>query len=626
MRSRAKILLLSGIASAALLCAGTGQAQPSAPAERATAVPADSDAAQDATFAEFVSALPAQYLAITPELATLYGIDEGVAGPMASEALSDYGPQGVASAGQSTLEIYTALNRFDPARLNSANRLTYAVVHTEMKNAIDVSQTVSYGRLSPGFFRTYQIDQFIGAHILLLNLMTSAQPASTAREADAFLIRLDGIPKALSDLSQAIEMDAAKGVVPPDFVLDKVIASITTAVVPAPKDNAIIVALRSKLAEHDLDADGRFAARAEEIVGDQLYPAFRDLRATLERLRKTAPHDAGIWRLPNGPALYQALIKQQSNTDLSGEEIHALGLADVDRILGEMDAILVEQNYRKGSVADRMRALAVNPRFLYPPTPEGKAAVIDVLNQQMRDISARLDDWFGVKPTHGVEVRMVPAYQEATASSASYDPPALDGSRPGTYWINLRDMKNLPIWSVKSDTFHEVVPGHHLQTSIALGQGETPLIRNLLVNSPFSEGWALYAELLAKEMGMYSDDPFGDLGRLRWELHRAVRLVVDTGMHAKKWSREQAIAYSAETTGMDIDSIEQEVERYAVIPGQALSYKIGMFKILELRDRAKAALGPKFDIRTFHDAILVNGPMPLDVLEQQIDAWIADQK
>ncbi len=614
---------------AALGCAATGHAQPSEPVEGTRSASAGDEAGavatEDAAFDTFIAAMPGQYLAITPELATLYGIEEAAAGVSFNAMLSDYGPEGVAAVHQSTLDLCAALEMFDPARLDAENRLTYAIVHTELKNAIDVSQTVSYGRLSPGFFRTYQIDQFIGAHIILLNLMASAQPASSEREAEEFLTRLSGIAKALADLSQATEMDATKGVVPPDFVLDKVMASITTAVAPAPKDNAIIGALRSKLAEHHLDADGRVAARAETIIGNQLYPAFRALRASLEKLRKTAPHDAGIWRLPNGKILYQALIKQQSNSDLSGDAIHALGLADVDRILGEMDEILVAQNYREGSVAERMRALAADSRFLYPPTPEGKAAVVEVLNQQMQDIGARLDDWFGVKPTHKVEVRRVPSYQEATAASASYDPPALDGSRPGIYWINLRDMANLPIWSVKSDTFHEVVPGHHLQTSIALGQGETPLIRNLLVNSPYSEGWALYAERLAKEMGLYENDPFGDLGRLRWELHRAVRLVVDTGMHAKKWSRERAIAYSAVTTGMDMDSIEQEVERYAVIPGQALSYKIGMFKILELRERARAALGPKFDIRSFHDEILAKGPMPLDVLEQQIDAWIAKQ-
>jgi len=581
---------------------------------------------RDIAFKELLGEITQDYFAVVPELATFYGVDSATSGEKNAIRLSDYGPSGIKESRKATQDILSRLSAFETTGLNKANLTTRSILRAELANAVEASQTVNYGRLIPGMFRVYQLDQFIGAHTFLLRLLAATQPVTSEAEAHAYIERLSNLPKALSGLADAMHFDAQKGVIPPDFALQKIIASIETAVASPPRENPLVMSFTQKLEVANLDKNRTLADRASDIVSNSVYPAFQSLVLTLKELRSKAVHDAGIWRLPNGEKLYQALIQQQAGTALSADEIHELGLAEVDRISAEMDTILRQENYMEGSVAERMLALSNDTRFLYPNTHAGKADIIAVLNDQMAEINQELPNWFGVLPQDAIEVRQVPAYQEATSASAAYDAPAVDGSRPGIYWINLRDTAMVPIWSVKSDTYHEATPGHHLQISIAQRQANIPLMQNLLSNGAYVEGWALYAEYLAKEMGMYKNDPYGDLGRLRWELHRAVRLVVDTGIHAKRWSREKAISYSMTVGGFDAATAEQEVERYAVLPAQALSYKMGMLKILELRTKAKTELGDAFDIRLFHDAVLLNGPMPMDILENIINNWIIEHR
>jgi uncharacterized protein (DUF885 family) len=289
-----------------------------------------------------------------------------------------------------------------------------------------------------------------------------------------------------------------------------------------------------------------------------------------------------------------------------------------------MDPLLKSIGYTEGTVGARMGEMLKDPEYIYPNTPEGKAQLMADMKADLALADARLPEWFGKLPDQDVVIRAVPAHREQSVSGAFYDSPSMDGSRPGTYWISLADTQTLPSYSLQTLTYHEANPGHHLQTILGLDDS-LPILNTIFYSNAAGEGWGLYAEYLASEMGLYENDPVDDLGRLQAELHRAVRLVVDTGMHAMGWSREKAIEYSVAIEGIHISEASEEIERYAVWPGQALGYKLGMLKILELRKRAQEQLGERFDIRTFHDAILEQGALPLNVMEEKIDKWIADQ-
>ena len=379
-----------------------------------------------------------------------------------------------------------------------------------------------------------------------------------------------------------------------------------------------------KMLESLKDSPVEWAEEVQALVRDVVYPANARLAARLESLRPEAVSDAGIWRLPDGEALYRAMILHMTDTTLEPLEIHELGLAEVDRITGEMDALLGAEGYTEGSVGERMAALGEEERFLYPNDASGKEQLIADLNAQLEEIAPLLRDWFQTVPKQEVVVKAVPPQAEESSSGGYYDAPAADGSRPGTYWINLRDTAIWPAFSLKTLTYHEANPGLHFQTAVGMGL-DTPILQTVLFSNGFGEGWALYAEALAKEMGLYESDPYGDLGRLQDELHRAIRLVVDTGMHALQWTREEAIRYMIETEGAHPTEAEAEVDRYVVWPGQALGYKIGMLEIQRLRDRAAGELGEWFDIRRFHDELLKDGGVPLQVLEDKVERWIEEE-
>jgi uncharacterized protein (DUF885 family) len=301
-------------------------------------------------------------------------------------------------------------------------------------------------------------------------------------------------------------------------------------------------------------------------------------------------------------------------------------LDEVARISKEMDVILKANGYNEGSVGDRMTALAEEPRFLYADSDEGRAQLLAALNGYIAEMELRMPEQFATKPPYAVEVRRIPVEVQDSAAGGQYTSPSIDGSKPGIYWINLADMKANSKFDLKSLTYHEAIPGHHWQIALNLAQEQLPLLRRIAPYNAYAEGWGLYSELVAYEMGMYKDDAFGNLGRLKAELFRSVRLVVDTGMHAKKWTREQAIQYMAQTTGTASSDVISEIERYMAWPGQALGYKLGMLKIVELRELARTELGAQFDIRAFHDLVLLSGAVPMKVLEQKVKHWITSQK
>jgi uncharacterized protein (DUF885 family) len=317
------------------------------------------------------------------------------------------------------------------------------------------------------------------------------------------------------------------------------------------------------------------------------------------------------------------MLRQQTTTEYTPEQIHALGLSEVARITSEMDALLRAQGLTAGSVGERMRALGQDARFLFPNDDDGRRQALARFQLILDEVSARMPEYFRTQPAKRLTVERVPEALERGSSGAYYQQASMDGSRPGTFFANLRDMSELPQWDMKTLAYHEGIPGHHFQISIALGLKDLPLIRQQTLYTAYAEGWALYAEQLAAEIGMYKDDPWGDLGRLQLELLRAARLVVDTGLHAEGWSREQAIDYMVSTTGSPASDMTSEVERYMAAPGQACAYKVGELKILALREKARAALGARFDLKDFHAVVLENGGVPLTLLEQLVDEWIA---
>jgi len=342
--------------------------------------------------------------------------------------------------------------------------------------------------------------------------------------------------------------------------------------------------------------------------------------------RAGATHDAGVWRLPDGEAYYDWGIRSYTTSTLSGAEIHALGLEQVAELSARADVLLKAQGLSQGTVGERISALGKDPSQLYPNTDAGKEQLLADLNAQMAEMAVRLPEYFGRIPVAPVEIRRVPTFIEAGAPGGYYNSPALDGSRPGAYYINLRDTSEWPRMQLPTLTYHEASPGHHHQIALQQEQPGRPLLMQVLGFSAYSEGWALYSEQLADEMGVYEGNPIGQIGYLQSLLFRATRLVADSGLHHKRWSREQTIRYMVETLGDSETAVTTEVERYCVWPGQASSYKVGHNKWVELRARAQAALGDRFDIRAFHDAGMNAGGVPLTVLDKIMTDWIASQR
>jgi uncharacterized protein (DUF885 family) len=375
------------------------------------------------------------------------------------------------------------------------------------------------------------------------------------------------------------------------------------------------------------DAERRdFQTRVETAINSAVYPSYQKLIDYFKGVLAKTTTDDGVWKLPDGDAFYAYVLCHNTTTTLKPNELHELGLREVGRIEGEMRVLLDSNGFAGQPIGAAMDKLAKDPRFLYPSDDDGRKAALAEYQRLIDAALSHCGQLFLTFPKEKVEVHRVEVFKEATAPGAYYQPGAMDGSRPGVFFANLRDMNEVPKWSMPTLSYHEGVPGHHWQLSIAHELKGLPQFRRVIPFTAYMEGWGLYSEWLAKQAGWYEGDPFGDLGRLRDELFRAVRLVVDTGIHAKHWTREQAIAYMLEKTGMGEKDVTAEVERYIVDPGQACAYKVGMLKIQELRERAQRELGNKFDQREFHDAVLTNGALPLEILEEQVNAYIQSKQ
>jgi uncharacterized protein (DUF885 family) len=581
-------------------------------------------AGQNVEFDSRMAEIARSYFRLRPEIATYLGVPDGKAGEGTSRRLGSYSPVGEAQRRAGLKDILEQLAAIDRSDLMPGQRLSLELVETSAANAYAPSEVVGWGAVLceyGNWFSPYPVSHLSGPHTEIPMVLESKMAVRDQADAEAWVTRLETYASVLDEVIDKVDHDRALGVVPPDFVIDLTLDYLEDFVSQPPEDHSLLASLAGKLADANVAGAEKYTERAAQSLEGAVYPATRRLMQALQELKPLASHEPGVGRLPDGPAYYQAMITHMTDTRLEAEEIHAIGLHEVNRIHAEMDELLQQIGLAEGTVGARMAVMLQDPQYLYPNTPEGKAQLIASLEADLALANEKLPQWFGKLPDEEVEIRAVPRHREQSVTGAFYDPPSVDGSRPGTYWISLADPAAIPSYSLQTLTYHEANPGHHLQTLIGLDDS-LPILNTVFYSNAAGEGWGLYAEYLASEMGLYENDPVDDLGRLQAELHRAVRLVVDTGMHALGWSREQAIEYSVETEGIHIDEATAEIERYAVWPGQALGYKLGMLKILELRERARKALGDSFDIRLFHDAVLEEGALPLNLLEAKIDAWI----
>jgi len=571
----------------------------------------------------------AAVLKTAPEWATSLGVSEDVAGEGYSARLGGYGFEANQQARQLNEGFLQDIRSIDRRDLDPEAAITYDVLRATYETGAQRNQFEFGGATVWGSGSPYIVTQLSGVHLFLPRLLQNQHPMRTKQDARDYLSRLSEFGRVFDELIESIGGDAAVGVVPPYFALEGARRSISSFTSSPPSENPLATTFTTKLEGIEELSNEDRAALAREVettVETVVYSAYARLGAALENLIPQAGHDAGVWRLgQEGEAFYQHALNSYGAGGITGDEIHELGLSEVARITAEMDAILVADGVREGSVADRFDAIGQRQDMRYPNTDEGRETLLGDLNIQVDEIMAKASDWFGAIPSQPVEVRRIPIYEQDSAPGGYYNSPSLDGTRPGIYWINLKNTADWPKHTLKTLTYHEAVPGHHFQRSLERAAG-LPLIRNMIGYSEFSEGWALYAEQVAAEMGMYDDDPLGNLARLQSELFRAARLVVDSGLHSKRWTREAAIDYMVGVTGDTRASVTREIERYSVWPGQACSYKLGMLKINSLRTKAETELGDKFDIAEFHDEVLLTGVMPLPVLEQKINRWIDAKK
>jgi uncharacterized protein (DUF885 family) len=554
-----------------------------------------------------------------PESATLIGLDKGSNADLRGK-LSGADDAARAAAKALTASQLARLRAFPLAGLNDFDRLNLDVVTYTRQSTADV-QRFNFGGAAFGP-SPYVVSQLTGAYQSVPDFLDTKHPIETKEDGDAYLARMTSFAKRLDDETARTKHDAGLGVIPPDFILDLTAAQMKALQVPA-AETVVVKSIARRAAEKGLgDSYARDAARIQESA---IRPALDRQLAEVQRLRARATHDAGIWRFKDGPEFYAVALHNTTTTHLSPAEVHKFGLDQARMISARLDALLKAQGMTKGTVGERMAALYKDPAQLYANTDAGKAQAIAYCNDRLAAIRTRLPRAFNRMPPYQFEVRRVPPQTEAGAASAFSQAPSLDGKRPGLVYFNLRDSAEWPKFCLATTVYHEGLPGHQFEGGLALSNQNLPLIRKTGGFSGYGEGWALYAEQLADELGMYDDDPLGRLGYLKFQLFRANRCVVDTGIHTLKWSREQAIRHFVEQEGEAPGFAAREVERYCVSVGQACSYKLGHSVFTGLRDKAKAKLGPKFDLKAFHDAVLGTGRVPLDILQQVGDRWLAAQ-
>ena len=513
--------------------------------------------------------------------------------------------------------------QFDFDKLDADHQLSYRLFEKNAENALKGRAWWDHG---------YTYSQMRGAHSSLPTFIMNQHKIKDVEDAENYLTRLETLDEVLDQHTNQAKAKFEKGIAPPKFVYDFVIESSANIIAGSPveadsdKLNLLLEDFRKKVEKLDLKDDVRKALyeRAITAIAEDVAPAYQRIIAEMKRQKAQASEDDGAWKLPDGDAYYAWRLNLMTTTDMSAEAIHDLGLSEVDRIHTEMREIMKKVKF-DGTLQEFFEFTRTDKQFFKPENEKGRSEYLSEATQFIDDMKERLPEVFNKLPKAELDVRAVEAFREKAAGKAFYNRPAPDGSRPGIYYANLYRMDAMPLYQMEALAYHEGVPGHHMQLSISQELEGVPSFRKYGRFTAYSEGWGLYSEYLPKEMGLY-EDPYSDFGRLAMELWRAGRLVVDTGLHQKKWSREEASQYLIDNTPNPESDCWKAIERYIVMPGQATAYKIGMNKILELREDAKGELGDDFDIRDFHDAILATGPVPLDIMQEQVEAYVADMK
>jgi uncharacterized protein (DUF885 family) len=605
-------LLLAGAA------AGLAAAAPKAkPASTAAASPPDR--ALGAHFDQLTETLLRRW----PEQATSYGLDKGRRAALKSE-LGDASPGAHAAEAAFCAQELAALQAFPDAPLSPRARLDKATVAYALQLGVD-AKPFDFGdntllsamgeAASP-----HVVDQQSGAYSALPEFLDSQHKVATAADADAYLARLHAMARVLGSEDERIRRDAGAGVMPPDFILANAVGQQVDLLKIPPREARLTQSLARRAAEKKLPGD--YGDRAAAIVEKEIYPALARQLATLKGLQPKATADAGVWRLKDGDAYYAWLLRVGTSTNLTADEIHQMGLEQTQAISDRMDGLLKAQGLTQGSVGARMAALGRDPKYLFPDTDAGRAQILAYLNGVIAAVRPQLAKAFTLKLKAPIQVKRVPVEIQDGAGQGYMNPGSIDGSRPSIYYINLKTTENWPRFSLPSLTYHEGIPGHAWQGAYLTESGKLPLIRVLISGfNAYVEGYALYAEQLADEIGMYDTDWAGRLGYLQGQQFRAVRLVVDTGLHAKRWTRDQAIQWAMDHSGRTRNAMTSEIDRYCGTPGQACGYKIGHTEINRMRERAKQKLGARYDLRAFNDLIVETGAVPITVLDGVVDNW-----
>ena len=513
------------------------------------------------------------------------------------------------------------LKRYDRNALDREGQLSYDVLAYFMQIQVDGE---AYQ------FHNFPVNQMQGEQNGLPDFMEQVHQVKNKAEAESYIARLNLFSRKFGQVIEGLKLREARRIIPPRFAVEKVLVQMRDFIAKPVRQQALYTSLQEKLeqipaGQLDAAAKAKLLEQAAAAIQGSVYPAYRELIAYMAALQSKATANNGAWSLPDGDAYYAWCVRNHTTTDMTPQQVHELGLVEVARVGGEMDAILRQQGLGEGTIGARVQQLARRPEQQYPNTPEGKKAMLAAYQAILDEVNAGLGAAFDQRPRMGVKVEPVSPASEASAPGAYYMPGAFDGSRPGVFYANMREPGENPKFSMRTLAYHEGIPGHHFQIAIQQELTGVPFFRKVIPFTAYSEGWALYAERLAYELG-FEKDPLDNLGRLRDEMMRATRLVIDSGIHYKHWTREQAISYMTDNTGMAEGDVTTEVERYFVNPGQALAYKVGMLKILALRERARQELGAKFDLKQFHNQVLGHGALPLKVLERVVGDWIAARK
>ncbi|WP_420810812.1 DUF885 domain-containing protein [Corallincola luteus] len=606
-------LLLVAASLISLLSACEPKPEPPTPVIDTSVQPTDAkQAAYNTEVNKLIDELYMAQLERSPEMLTILGIKQDY------DKWDDRSEEYAAQTQLLYQEHLRRVQDIDSSELVGETALSYQLFKQYLQDKIDDYKWR---------YHSYPVEQMDGLQSHVPSLLINQHTVTSEEDALAYVARLYGVPGLFEQLLAQLKKREELDIIIPKFIIPLVISDSQSLLTGVPfeeadQDSTLFADFKTKLLALDLDdeREQKLLDAAALALTEHVAPAYEKLIAYLQQLENKADNHAGVWKLPDGAQFYQSTLHFHTSTDLTAEQIHEIGLQEVARIHTEMRQVMLKTGFT-GSLREFFQFMREDPRFYYPNTDEGRAAYLHEATALIDNMKSRLDELFITQPKADLKVKAVEPFREKTAGKAFYEAPSLDGSRPGTYYANLYQMSNMPSYQMEGLAYHEGIPGHHMQLAIAQELESLPLFRRLGDYTAYIEGWGLYSELLPKEIGLYQD-PYSDFGRLAMELWRAARLVVDTGLHEKRWPRERAIAYLAENTPNALNDAERAIDRYVVMPGQATSYKIGMIKLLELREKAKQALGEKFDIKAFHDVILIHGALPLNVLETQVDSFI----